>query len=196
MISAVLYWLPVQRRCYSVEQENSLKPLCKAIVHSRSWVGNSVNTFRTKTEHKKKKEKKKLPFGLLKKKHSVTVIFNVWKFFGISRKQKRWAKQREMTYTSHQRFRHKGLFVILWNLTEHSNDTHNEHRTDTHSNALTSAVYGSFRHHGQMVQLGDIFIFGVRNTSWFVLKEFATCPQYPQMAKLNTWLHPGRHERQ
>ena len=59
MISAVLYWLPVQRRCYSVEQENSLKPLCKAIVHSRSWVGNSVNTFRTKTEHKKKERKEK-----------------------------------------------------------------------------------------------------------------------------------------
>ena len=32
----------VERKCYSVEQKDSLRPLLKAIVYSRSWVKNSV----------------------------------------------------------------------------------------------------------------------------------------------------------
>ena len=50
MTSAVLYWVvshflsrPVEQKCYSVEQENLLRPLFKAIVYSWSWVKNSVN---------------------------------------------------------------------------------------------------------------------------------------------------------
>ena len=52
MSSAVLYSVvsrflarPVERKCYSVEPEDSLRPLFKAIVYSRSWVRNSVNSF-------------------------------------------------------------------------------------------------------------------------------------------------------
>ena len=52
MSSAVLYWVlsrflvrPVQRKCYSVEPEDSLRPLFKAIVYSRSWVRNNVNNL-------------------------------------------------------------------------------------------------------------------------------------------------------
>ena len=35
----------LNRKCYSIEQEDSLIPLFKAIDCSRSWVRNSVNTF-------------------------------------------------------------------------------------------------------------------------------------------------------
>ena len=49
MSSAVLYWVvsrflarPVERKCYSVEQEDSLRPLFNAIVYLRSWVRKSV----------------------------------------------------------------------------------------------------------------------------------------------------------
>ena len=50
MSLAVLYWIvshflagPVERKCYLVEQEDSLRPLFKAIVYTRSWVRNNVN---------------------------------------------------------------------------------------------------------------------------------------------------------
>ena len=49
MSSAVLYWAvsrflarPVERKCYSAEQEDSLRPLFEAIVYSRSWVRKNV----------------------------------------------------------------------------------------------------------------------------------------------------------
>ena len=35
---------PVERKRYSVEPEDSLRPLCKVVVYSRSWVRNSVST--------------------------------------------------------------------------------------------------------------------------------------------------------
>ena len=48
--SVVLYWVvspflarPVEWKCYSAEQEDSLRPLFKAIVYSRSWVRKSAN---------------------------------------------------------------------------------------------------------------------------------------------------------
>ena len=49
MSSAVLYWVvsrflarPVEWKCCSLEPVDSLRPLFKAIVYSRSWVRNSV----------------------------------------------------------------------------------------------------------------------------------------------------------
>ena len=51
MSSAVLFWIVLrflarsaERKCYSAEQEDSLRPLSKAIIHSRSWVRNCVNS--------------------------------------------------------------------------------------------------------------------------------------------------------
>ena len=48
--SAELHWVvsyflarPVERKCYSVEPEDLVRPSFKAIVYSRSWVRNSVN---------------------------------------------------------------------------------------------------------------------------------------------------------
>ena len=50
MSSAVLHWVAsrflarlVERKCYSAEEEDSLRPLFEAIVYSRSWVRKSVN---------------------------------------------------------------------------------------------------------------------------------------------------------
>ena len=68
MTSAVLYWdvlhflaRPVERKCYSVEPEDSLRPLFRAIVYSRSLVRNNVYS--------------RQPMALIRQDHLLFTIF-------------------------------------------------------------------------------------------------------------------------